>query len=443
MRSTMKKWIAGFAAASMLFATGCSSSGTTGTAETESAGTAASTEAAGAEEEGTEKVHLVLMHYAAEETKRSGIEGWVKAVAEQYPEIEIEIQAVTPQSSFISQLQTKIAAGDAPDIFMGKPSQLIQLVEAGQVVDLTGADYLSGISESDLSMVSVDGKVYAVPVDRSIAGVFYNKDMFEEYGLEAPTTLSEFNEVIQTFEDNDVVPFVRAYKDNIYPRVDFDSSFGSLVSANDEAFYSKIMDGEMKFSDYPMFQLQAEIFAERLSGKRGDDLGTDAARANQLFASGEYPMCITGSWAIGDIRKNNPDGNFGFFTTPWSDNADENTLPVGVDTAFMASAQSEHQDEIAKFFALLASSEGAKIWYENACVPTIVPVDTPDLDPIFVDMNAIIDSGKVVSKDNYPYFNGEYKSKFESDLQLFAATPEIGADGLIEMLEKDFASISG
>ena len=57
-------------------------------------------------------------------------------------------------------------------------------------------------------------------------------------------------------------------------------------------------------------------------------------------------------------------------------------------------------------------------------------------------MNAIIESGKVVSKDSYPYFSGEYKSKFESDLQLFAATPEIGAEGLISMLDKDFSGIS-
>ena len=73
---------------------------------------------------------------------------------------------------------------------------------------------------------------------------------------------------------------------------------------------------------------------------------------------------------------------------------------------------------------------------------THLPVETTDLDPIFVDMNAIIESGKVVSKDSYPYFSGEYKSKFESDLQLFAATPEIGAEGLISMLDKDFSGIS-
>ena len=389
-----------------------------------------------------EKVKLVLMHYAAEETKRSGIDAWVQSVTEQYPDIEIEVQAVTPWAQFASSLQTKIAAGDAPDIFMGKPSQFIQLAEAGQVLDLTGQKCLDNLSEVDKAMVSVGEKVYGVPVDRSIAGVFYNKDMFDEYQLKPPTTLSEFNEIIRTFEEQGIVPFVRAYKDNIYPRVDFDSSFGSMVAKEDEKFYEKIQNGEKKFSDYPMFKLQADIYAARLSAKRDDDLGTDASRANQLFASGKYPMCITGSWAIGDIRKNNPDGKFGFFTTPWSDQAEENTLPIGVDTAFMVSAQTKHPDEVMKFMEHLTSAEGVRQWYENAKVPTIIPVETTDLDPIFVDMNAIIESGKVVSKDSYPYFSGEYKSKFESDLQLFAATPEIGAEGLISMLDKDFSGIS-
>ncbi len=79
-------------------------------------------------------------------------------------------------------------------------------------------------------MVSVGEKVYGVPVDRSIAGVFYNKDMFDEWQLKPPTTLSEFNEIIRTLKNRGIVPFVRAYKDNIYPRVDFDSSFGSMVA---------------------------------------------------------------------------------------------------------------------------------------------------------------------------------------------------------------------
>ena len=113
--------------------------------------------------------------------------------------------------------------------FYGKPSQFIQLAEAGQVLDSTGQKCLDNLSEVDKAMVSVGEKVYGVPVDRSIAGVFY-KDMFDEYQLRAPTTLSEFNEIIRTFEEQGVVPFVRAYKDNIYPRVDFDSSFGSMVA---------------------------------------------------------------------------------------------------------------------------------------------------------------------------------------------------------------------
>lgn len=436
MRKT-KKMLLGIMA--VLALTGCSRGNTQTAPAQENAATVASAEQEKKEEE---KVKLVLMHYAAEETKRNGIEAWVKSVEEQYPEIEIEIQAVTPWAQFASSLQTRIAAGDAPDIFMGKPSQFVQLVQAGQVMELTGQPYLDSLTDVDRSMVSVDGKVHGVPVDRSIAGVFYNKDMFEEYGLTPPATLEEFNQIIKTFEDHEIVPFVRPYKDNIYPRVEFDSSFGSLVATEDEGFYEKLQSGEMKFSDYPMFELQADIYAQRLMAKRDDDLGTDASRANQLFASGKYPMCITGSWAIGDIRKNNPDGNFGFFTTPWSDDPNENTLPVGVDTAFMASSQTKHPEEVAKFLAHLTSEEGVRQWYDNARVPTMIPVETTDLDSIFQDMNAIIESGKVVSKDSYPYFSGEYKSKFESDLQLFAATPEIGASGLIEMLEKDFAAIS-
>ena len=56
----------------------------------------------------------------------------------------------------------------------------------------------------------------------------------------------------------------------------------------------------------------------------------------------------------------------------------------------MVSAQTKHPDEVMKFMEHLTSAEGVRQWYENAKVPTIIPVETTDLDPIFVDMNAII-----------------------------------------------------
>lgn len=122
MRKTKRMLLGAMA---VLALAGCGKGNTQTAPSQEKAATTASVEQ---EQEG-EKVKLVLMHYAAEETKRNGIEAWVKSVEEQYPEIEIEIQAVTPWSQFASSLQTRIAAGDAPDIFMGKPSQFVQLVQ--------------------------------------------------------------------------------------------------------------------------------------------------------------------------------------------------------------------------------------------------------------------------------------------------------------------------
>ncbi len=115
------------------------------------------------------------------------------------------------------------------------------------------------------------------------------------------------------------------------------------------------------------------------------------------------------------------------FTTPWSDQAEENTLPIGVDTAFMVSAQTKHPDEVMKFMEHLTSAEGVRQWYEK-CKSALRLYQWKQR--IWIQSlwhrNAIIESGKVVSKDSYHYFSGEYKSKFESDLQLFAATPKSG-----------------
>lgn len=44
-----------------------------------------------------------------------------------------------------------------------------------------------------------DGGTYALPLDSSVAMVYYNMEMMDRYGLEIPVTWDEFIQVCQTF----------------------------------------------------------------------------------------------------------------------------------------------------------------------------------------------------------------------------------------------------
>ena len=63
-------------------------------------------------------------------------------------------------------------------------------MESGKVQDLTSyfeedPEWKAQFDESSLEFNSVDGKIYGVPVSKEISYIYYNKDLFEQAGLEA------------------------------------------------------------------------------------------------------------------------------------------------------------------------------------------------------------------------------------------------------------------
>ena len=52
--------------------------------------------------------------------------------------------------------------------------------------------------------ITSDGVLYGVPNDALGMGFWYRKDIFEELGIEVPTTFAEQEEVCATLKENDI-----------------------------------------------------------------------------------------------------------------------------------------------------------------------------------------------------------------------------------------------
>ncbi len=59
---------------------------------------------------------------------------------------------------------------------------------------------------------TVDGKQYFVPTSYYWWAVYYNKKVFEKYGLEPPKTWDEFMAVNETLKKNGIHPIVTGTK---------------------------------------------------------------------------------------------------------------------------------------------------------------------------------------------------------------------------------------
>jgi raffinose/stachyose/melibiose transport system substrate-binding protein len=141
-----------------------------------------------------------------------GMTNW-QAMADAYmaenPNVTINI-TVMNNEAFKPAIQTNIQAGDVPDLFQSwGGGVLLDQVNAGAVQDITeaAAPYIDALAAGAASPYNIDGVQYGLPYNQSLVGFWYNKDLFEQAGIEAtPTTWAELLEVIQTLKDAGITP---------------------------------------------------------------------------------------------------------------------------------------------------------------------------------------------------------------------------------------------
>ncbi len=399
--------------------------------------------AGGSDKAGPSKapVTIRVFHFMSEQSKRDGLDKMIALFNASNPDVKVVVEA-TDFNSFSATLKTKIAAGDAPDVIFGRPKMFAELVSAGQLLDLSGQGFLANVAASSLESMKVDGKVYGLPLDVQTMGVFYNKALFEANGWKVPATYSELIALCRAMQAKGVVPFAFGFKDAWTAQVVFQSDFSGGPLAKMPDFYGATMARTKKFADYPQFLASLDRYAERLKYGNPDPFSVDYSRQLAMFATGGAAMVMQGNWAVGDIRKANPEGKFGYFLNPAFDVAAENLLDIAVDDAFMASAQTKNKDAVIKFLAAMVSPEGAKAWAETAKVISVVKgVKVDAVDPMLQDIQAYLDGGRTFNFEGIPIYSGQYDKTFRQIQEEFAVDPARNAAAYAKRLDAEFDKI--
>ena len=155
-------------------------------------------------------------------------------------------------------------------------------------------------------------------------------------------------------------------------------------------------------------------------------------------------MYINGGWLMGDVMAASPDGEFGMFPTPWSNNPEENKLWIGIDDVFIVSAQTEHKEEVMTLLNFFAGEEASKTWMSLSKLMTSnVNVSTDDADAFIKEIKSYIDNDKIVSKALVPDYTSEFSTAFRTKLQEFVTLDDSERDvpKLIKEIDDKIASI--
>ena len=155
------------------------------------------------------QVTLSFVNWASvEEATQADILRVIDAFQAENPGISIRNHGVA-FSDIVQQLTVMSAAGNAPDIAQIASDNIIQLQSAGFLTSLD--NLLSRPFVSDLypdlydAVGLVDGRHYAVPWANATHGLFYNRVLMAQAGLDPsrpPRTMDEFTTMMRTAKRN-------------------------------------------------------------------------------------------------------------------------------------------------------------------------------------------------------------------------------------------------
>lgn len=234
---------------------------------------------------------------------------------------ELDVQFV-PWAEAHDKFVKSIAGGTTPDVAEVGTTWTPEFADAGALVDLSGAVEDAGLDDGLVPGLveagTVEGQLYGMPWYSGVRSVIYRTDVFEQAGVEVPTTWDELVEVGEALEQQD--PEMLAFP------VAGDSEFGvaPFVWGNGGELAVEEDGGWTSAIDSPEAQ-EGIGFYTGLATEHGFSSPAattwDEADLSDAFARGDVGMMVAGSWTPAALLEANPDleGKIGAFPIPGPD----------------------------------------------------------------------------------------------------------------------------
>jgi raffinose/stachyose/melibiose transport system substrate-binding protein len=274
-----------------------------------------------------------------------------------YPKVKVQFSAI-PNNNYPAAKSSRLTAGNV-DILIAAPTAVPKYVtsdsesddsraaDAGVFLDLTKQPFMKNFTPTLLKAIAYKGKQYTIPTGVSYyTGVFYNKTMFEKYGLSIPTTWNEFVALGKTLQSKGIAPLGIGGKDSWPAGLTMLAAVqGQYPSQADKEALAKSL-WEKKTS---LTSSSSETILNRVKQiydfAQPNFAGVSYAAVPAGFAAEQYAMTPDGTWdqpviqsAVGSKFQ------YGYFPIPTSNNAANNKFLGGkVDLRLAVAAHTKNK----------------------------------------------------------------------------------------------------
>lgn len=246
----------------------------------------------------------------------------IAAYTEEHPNVKIDAVPLENEA-FKQKVQVAIQAGDPPDLFHSwGGGVMIEYAEAGMLREITAEvknDFSNRVGMGAIGVYGFDGKYYGVPYDMGAVGMWYNKAIFEEVGVDVPETWPQFLDVVKQIKDAGYIPIALGAGDR-WPAHFWWVYLAMRVGG--EAAFNAAYTGEGSFADEPFVKAGERLLElKNLEPFQEGYLGAGQNMQAALVGNGKAAMELMGQWAPPTQVANSDEGeglgdDLGWFKFP-------------------------------------------------------------------------------------------------------------------------------
>ena len=381
------------------------------------------------------------------------------------PEIKSVDYKTVDTNDYNTMFTSRIQSGYL-DVFTSEVTYMMQGTN-NYMLPLEHRDYMDDIKDEYITQGSFydpaaggDVQLLTLPIEQVANVVYYNKDIFDEYGLEEPETWEEFEAVCQTFAEAAKYPVLGKTKiespiifgaKSEWPSMTIlNSVVADVIEINQPGFFDGIVDYDTDESIRFNNENWLEVFEklQKIGTEYVDDTiyGLDYTFAATYFSVGKqvgadtkmYPMMIDGTWVQSQIAGDFEVGAFALPAVSNPTNAEgKKNLAVKTGTTLSVFNGSKKQEAAQNYLEIFFRDEIYQKFADFAKTPSVKETVTQN-DAL---INSIFDENKYTFVQAYDsrmprYFPlvsaAEVTSLMKGDI-----TPKTVADTLQTKVEEN------
>lgn len=308
--------------------------------------------------------------------------------------IKVDIEVLSNEQ-YKDKLKVLSTSDELPDVGMTWAAGFLEPYVNGNkfatLDDIVDGELKDSFVAGTTEAYALDGNTYGLPLELNIVSVYYNKAIFEEHGLEVPSTSEELKNVVEILNENGIEPIALGNKDRWTGSLWY-MYFADRIGGGD--VLTQAINREGTFEDPALIQAADEV--QTLVGMdafvKGFN-GLSDEEAKSMFMNEQAAMYLIATWDLPNYTTNEEvpqefRDSVGYFPFPTVEgNGDLNSFVGGPGVGLFVSEDSEVKEEAKQFVAYFVDKWGERSVTDVGVIPaTKIDTDALDLPQMYSDI---------------------------------------------------------